>query len=406
DKSTSYDCPPGEYVFMFRVYAEDGTTLLYQYSDLTIVDSGLCATKTDLAIEDQDFVAKPEKFMAWLVDGSRKSNGSYNVTFTWDPSPSWNATYFELELVELNADGTESATSPKQHFPNSLPGDTDFANRVAGELHAWSNQYTVSLWANHQYEAKIKAKSARGRESDPAERVAPAATDTAPAGCTGGFKVPGVATDTASMHINQLMRTYDLNGGIYNDGTEDHTGTYYEWTTYETGNVDLIDLDKVKKPYGSGELDCQGWIYADGTTVYDGTDPDVAPTGFTAGTYTAKFPSNELIAELRARQDLKVTTVPALDVDNGTCLADTATDVVITITEQDPPRFNAYKIKVTQGPEESLVMLKDFSGNSYTIEKGELPNGSYKVTVIGVGYDGDDYSYPFTLRLDPTNPNP
>lgn len=327
DKSGSYACPPGEYLFVFQLL-DAADNVITQYSDLVIVDSGLCTEKTGLLIVDDDAVAAPNDFAAWLVDGSQ-SGSSYQVTFTWDPSDSWNATNFVLQLTEVAADGTP-VTGKTQTFPAQFAGsgESTIAEYVSGSLIAGADSFTVRLPANHLYEATIKARSARGRESATVARIAASGTQT---GCTG----------FGGEYVNQLKRIYNLNGGTYTDadGTA-HTGTYNAWYTYTGADIALLNKASVVKAYGSDTHSCTGWKNSSGSLATD-------PAGFTAGSYTAVFPSNTVSATIVNPVDLlatEVTLTPGLGADDKVKIAVNEMVNIAVADSATPMRFTGYKI--------------------------------------------------------------
>ena len=383
DKSGSYACPPGEYLFVFQLL-DAADKVITQYSDLVIVDSGLCTEKTGLLIVDDDAVAAPNDFAAWLVDGSQ-SGSSYQVTFTWDPSDSWNATNFVLQLTEVAADGTP-VTGKTQTFPAQFAGsgESTIAEYVSGSLIVGADSFTVRLPANHLYEATIKARSARGRESAVIARTAASGTKT---GCTG----------FGTERINQLLRIFDLNGGTYTDGDgAAHTGTFYDWKTYKDADIALLPLANVVKSYGSTDYTCTGWK-ASGTagTVYTGS----APAGFVAGTYTAVYPSSSVSVTIVGHADLAAGDVTLTGgTADGTDKYKIASNEALTVAIADSAnRFAGYMI--TSG--NAIVHQEGNSSGSfsYTIPGGTFNPGSYNMHVSGIGNDGYEYSYSFKLLV-------
>ncbi len=381
DKSGSYDCLPGEYLFVFRLL-DAADRVITQYSDLVIVDSGICTEKTGLLIEDDDAVADPKDFMAWLVNGSQ-SGSAYQVKFTWDPEDSWNAINFVLQLTEVAADGTP-VSGKTQTFPAAFAGsgESTFASFTGGSLIAGATEFTVTLPANHLYEATIKARSARGRESQAVARIAATGTQ---AGCTG--------FDAGTVHVNQLKRIYNLNGGTYTDGDGNaHTGSYDAWYTYTGADIPLLATASVAKAYGGTTLACTGWKNASGTVVTD-------PAGFTGGTYTAVFPSSTVTATIEGHTDLdasEVSLTPALSGGKVKIAANETVDIAVT-DSASPTRFTGYM--VMNG---NTVLHSEANGTgsfSWTIPANTFAPGSYDIRVIGIGSDHYEYSYGFKLLV-------
>lgn len=389
DKSGSYACPPGEYLFIFQLL-DAADNVITQYSDLVIVDSGLCTEKTGLLIVDDDAVAAPNDFEAWLVDGSQ-SGSSYQVTFTWDPSDSWNATNFVLQLTEVAADGTP-VTGKTQTFPAQFAGSGESSDviYVSGSLIAGADSFTVRLPANHLYEATIKARSARGRESAVTARTAASGTKT---GCTG----------FGTERINQLLRIFDLNGGSYTDGDgAAHTGTFYDWNTYKDADIALLPTASVEKTVGTNTYACTGWKNSAGTLV-------TAPAGFTGGSYTAVYPSNAVSATIVNRKDLaatEVTLAPALSGDKVHIAANETVGIEVA-DSTSPTRFTGYKVLFSPHNDTALTLLHYESNGTgsftYTIPASTFAPGSYDVYVVGTGKDGNDYSYMFRVLVNSAN---
>ena len=390
NKSTSYDCPPGEYLFVFRLL-DSADKVITQYSDLVIVDSGICTEKTGLAIVDEDAVADPKDFMAWLVTGSQ-SGESYQVKFTWDPSDSWNATNFVLQLTEVDAGGTP-VSGKTQTFPVQFAGsgESNDVSYVSGSLIAGADNFTVRLPANHLYEATIKARSARGRESGTVARIAASGTQT---GCTG----------FGTEYVNQLKRIYNLNGGTYTDadGTA-HTGTYNAWYTYTGADIALLNKASVVKAYGSDSHSCTGWKNSSGSLATD-------PAGFTAGSYTAVFPSNTVSATIVNHVDLsasEVTLTPGLSSGGKVHIAANETVDIAVADSATPMRFTGYKILYSHHNGHNsaalTVLYSEANGSgsfSYTIPASTFAPSNYDIYVVGIGTDGHDYSYMFSLQVN------
>ncbi|MCR5621755.1 MAG: hypothetical protein K6G18_07845 [Treponema sp.] len=401
DKSDAYSCPPGEYLFVFQLLDVNGAVVT-QYSDLIIVDSGLC-TEATLNIEDEDSVDAPTDFMAYLVDDSQE-NGKYQVRFTWDPTPSWNATQFVLQITDV--DSSETQTLPSERAGS---GEGNFAAYADGSLMAGAEYCIVSLPANHRYEATIKARSARGRESAVVSREA--ATGTV-SGCTG------FGADS----VNQLMRIYELAGGIYTDGDgNEHSPRYIDWNTYTGSDVDLLPVGNVSKVIGTGtsatSVACTKWKRnnADGSvTVFDPNDASyVPPAGFVDGTYTAVYLSTSIEAILDPHEpkvlDAGDVTLTGGNL-NGTKLKIATNETVgIDVTDSamdadHPTRFIGYKIMVGNTV---LYCEANTTGSfSYTIPASTFAPGSYDLHVIGVGTDNYDYSYTVKLLVHAAGGHP
>ncbi|MBP5464956.1 MAG: hypothetical protein J6Y13_07300, partial [Treponema sp.] len=296
-----------------------------------------------------------------------------------------NATNFVLQLTEVAADGTP-VTGKTQTFPAQFAGSGESSDvtYVSGSLIAGADNFTVRLPANHLYEATIKARSARGRESAVTARTAASGTKT---GCTG----------FGTERINQLLRIFDLNGGSYTDGDgAAHTGTFYDWNTYKDADIALLPLANVVKSYGSTDYTCTGWK-ASGTagTVYTGS----APAGFVAGTYTAVYPSSSVSVTIVGHADLAAGDVTLTGgTADGTDKYKIASNEALTVAIADSAnRFAGYMI--TSG--NAIVYQEGNSSGSfiYTIPGGTFNPGSYNMHVSGIGNDGYEYSYSFKLLV-------
>ena len=388
DKSSSYACPPGEYLFIFQLLTASDTVIT-QYTDLIIIDSGICTERTGLLIEDEDGVAAPKDFTAWLVNGSQ-SGSTYQVTFTWDPSDSWNATNFVLQLTEVDEAGV-AVSGKTQTFPAQFAGsgESSDATYVSGSLLAGADSFTVRLPANHLYEATIKARSARGRESSAAVRTAASGTKT---GCTG----------FGAEYINQLLRIYNLNGGSYTDGAGTaHTGSFSDWNTYTGADIALLSTTSVNKTVGTNTYACTGWKDSAGSLV------TATPSGFTGGSYTAVYPSNSVSATIVNPVDLDASEVTLTGgTAQGADKYKIATNETVGIAVTDsasPTRFTGYKVLISHHNNAALALLQyEANGTgsfTYTIPAGTFAPGNYDVFVVGIGTDGHDYSYKFEVSV-------
>lgn len=393
---------PGEYVFKFTMFnAETDGDIISEYSDLIIVNSGIC-TKAVIEIPDLNRVpAAPDNFKAMRLNSSitDDTDSFYDVEFTWDDKSS-NEKYFELVLTEYDTDGTVKG---KQTLPIAAAGDTDkpFASVVSGSLNACNESCTIRLPTGRLFDATIKAKTSRGSQGYVSEEVKRSDSSGGTAADKTGFASPD-----SGCHINTVRRVYDLNGGTLklSGETEERIGIYYEFKVYEGTDIPLLTVGSVA---GGGNLlslpiagsadtiAFDGWIdTADGKKVA----ADYIPTACKDGSYKAKFKSNSIsIASITGYEDLAdgKVAVNGTPVEKNTAVEiEQKEDKDVELDFKDPDGdFVSYLFKMDG------ALLSDGSSHICKFNSTAYDAGLYNMLVIGVARDGTAYSLPFVLNL-------
>ena len=412
DKSAGMTCPPGEYDFVFKLL-DSNDRVLARYTDLIIVDPGVCTTVSPLAIPDL-FVApvKPSNFVAEWVEASASQTDTdnfYKVRFSWADN-STNETHFVIRLAEYDTAGTEIA---HQTFPvadsdeTASPVSTSLARLVSGSLNANStatDSCVLELPTGRLFDAKIQAVAARNGVNYPSASVERVNVVSA----NDGYK--GYAADKK---INLVHRTYNLSEGTLSlasatDAATLVTGMYHQFKIYEGTNIPVLAIgtnatdNQLVKTVGSNNYPFKHWKNAAGVVV----DATNAPVGCVDATFTAVFNTESTIGfeipgytryELAAAK-VSVTSTPATAVtgtpaDDTVTVANSASGLTVTIDDAEHT-YQSYQFYLDG------ELIGNGAENSVTINPSELGAGNYQFTAIGIRNSSEAYSCPFMIAIE------
>lgn len=401
---------PGNYLFKMIFYNAENT-IIGSYVDTLIVNPGNALVR-DLGT--LDIIGKipeaPKNVKAYLINDSETIEG-YKVLVSWEGGK--YATNFELKLTEYAGDGTDDSDVKNKTTIYGLK-EMDSANPKTVEDFITSDVYGTGTGASSMlygdttailnlelgkvYEIQMRARNYIGTSKDDT------GTDNWTNRTDATEATLTIGTDTVNVtgfksKLNRMLLTYNLNGGKLSlDGSDEYTGIYAEYKTWNTGIADN-DLLEITTPVTltKGTTDFNKWLFesgtglaADGTTEVTTRDEEVSKFWYKNLTVKA-FYGNSLTGDVSMEDKPLDVETSDIKVSYGTETAQ-GSDVSVS--------GGVYSISKQQAdgtPTYVCVTLSDSSETTYSNIKFELTTQTNAVPETLAATEADDHKCVFSL---------
>lgn len=281
--------PPGTYLYTMIFYAGANCTgnIVGSFTDTLVVDPGNALERTLVIDVIGKNPEKPTDLKAYLVNGTEGKNGSptYNVKVEWGKSR--YATNYELQVLEYKGDDTDASFVPVYDTTTDEPDAATKGNWIVTTYgmrsmdsaptktiidFAGSSVYGTEVGTSYIMfgdtscslvleTGKIYEIRLRGRNYIGVSKFAERVTSIDDTGLTG------FAADTDKKdHINRLLVTYHLNGGILEKKVGEGAWNSYEnvYSEYKSWKPSLNDTDTALV-----EDDSSAYKIYNGTSAFD-----------------------------------------------------------------------------------------------------------------------------------------
>ena len=406
--TTGLKLAPGEYIFKVQLMGkgEDGEIgggddVQYGvWSDVVKVAPGRTTTKADIAIPASvlgSLPAKPEDLMAYLVDDSENNDETYKVNLKWTDISN-NETHFLIKVYEYSDKDTKIDDVVAEYKVLSSITETE-----------------IDLKLGKLYDVTIEAVNRLG-SSTAVDRV------TATAGETGETAYE-FTSDDANYRINRFKITYDLDGGLYDNGTTQTQHNVVNYHTYGATPVTLLQHGVGDITIKNGANPLQNWVKSDDSSAVtdaDGVTDGIQYDGFENLAVTAVYDLSyefEVTLPEYAKYELPADNITvklgeAVQTITANAIADAFDvstvnggnkDIVLTIAETNATdatiEYDEFKVILVGGNKTSSLPI-DLNGNTYTINTKNLDSGNYIMVAIAKAKDTNDwYSYSFSFTI-------